>query len=110
VDQNTYPFKINNHFKDQLIDFIKSICKSPDDCKEKWKGKRCMIDLCELVKRFYYDPLTKGSNSIKQVFPAILKRSEFLKNKYGKPIYGVARISPKNVTDSKSVRSHGNII
>jgi len=29
-----------------------------------------------------------GSNSIKQVLPAILNRSQFLQNKYSQPIYG----------------------
>ena len=49
-----------------------------------------MVDLWELVKRFYYDPLTGGSNSIKKVFPAILSRSSFLQDKYSQPIYGSA--------------------
>ena len=47
-----------------------------------------MIDMCELVKRYYYDPATKGSNSIKYVLPAILNSSEFLQKKYSEPIYG----------------------
>jgi hypothetical protein len=47
-----------------------------------------MIDLLESVKRFYYDPSTGGSNSIKFVLPAILNRSVFLQEKYSKPIYG----------------------
>ena len=47
-----------------------------------------MIDLWVLVKRYYYDPYTNGSNSIKKVLPAILNSSKFLKEKYSKPIYG----------------------
>ncbi|MFO9661690.1 DUF2779 domain-containing protein [Legionella pneumophila serogroup 1] len=73
---------------DALVSFIKSITKSPSDSREKWVGKRCMIDLWELVKRFYYDPLTNGSNSIKRVLPAILNRSKYLQQKYSQPIYG----------------------
>jgi len=76
------------HDKEELCSFIRSITKSPSDSKLKWEGPRCMVDILELVKRFYYDPLTNGSNSIKQVFPAILNRSEFLQKKYGQPIYG----------------------
>jgi len=53
-------------------------------------GERNMIDLCELVKRFYYAPSTKGSNSIKAVLPAILNSSDFLKIKYAQPLYGAA--------------------
>ncbi len=74
--------------KEDLCSFIRSITKSPSDSKVKWEGPRCMVDILELVKRFYYDPRTNGSNSIKQVFPAILNRSDFLQEKYSQPIYG----------------------
>lgn len=74
--------------KEDLCSFIRSITKSPSDSKVKWGGPRCMVDILELVKCFYYDPLTNGSNSIKQVFPAILNRSNFLQEKYIQPIYG----------------------
>jgi len=47
-----------------------------------------MVDMWELVKRYYYDPATNGSNSIKQVLPAILNSSKFLQEKYSQPIYG----------------------
>lgn len=73
---------------DDLVVFIKSITKSPSDSRNKWIGERCMVDLCELVKRFYYDPLTNGSNSIKKVLPAILNRSKYLQRVYSQPIYG----------------------
>jgi hypothetical protein len=81
---------------DDLAAFIKSITKSPSDSKEKWMGDRCMVDLCELVKRYYYDPLTKGSNSIKKVLPAVLTRSKYLQQKYSQPIYG-----SKNFTNQR---------
>ncbi|HAU4231598.1 TPA: DUF2779 domain-containing protein [Legionella pneumophila] len=74
--------------KEDLCSFIRSITKSPSDSKVKWEGPRCMVDILELVKRFYYDPLTNGSNSIKQVFPTILNRSDFLQEKYSQSIYG----------------------
>lgn len=69
----------------ELIQFIESITSGPD---EKWLGDRNMVDLCELVKKFYYHPQTKGSNSIKKVLPAILQESQFLQQKYSVPIYG----------------------
>ncbi|CZG39510.1 DUF2779 domain-containing protein [Legionella pneumophila serogroup 1] len=79
---------------EKLISFIKSITKLPSD---DWLGDRCMVDLCELVKRFYYDPLTNGSNSIKKVLPAILNRSKYLQQKYSQPIYGCKQgIKSKN--------------
>lgn len=47
-----------------------------------------MIDLCELVLHYYYDPYMKGSNSIKVVLPAILNSSKYLQKKYSEPVYG----------------------
>ena len=49
-----------------------------------------MVDMWEIVKRYYYDPATKGSNSIKYVLPAMLNSSPFLKKKYSQPLYGAA--------------------
>jgi len=73
---------------EELCEFIRSITKSTKKSVEQWEGERSMIDLWDLVKRYYYDPATKGSNSIKQVLPAIINSSEYLKSKYSKPIYG----------------------
>jgi hypothetical protein len=72
----------------QLQSFIKTITHSTTKSSEQWRGKRDMVDLWEVVKRYYYDPATKGSNSIKQVLPAILNSSTLLQEKYSKPIYG----------------------
>lgn len=70
----------------ELIDFIQSISHSKSDSVVKWKGNRDMVDLLDLVKKYYYNPLTKGSNSIKYVLPAILNSCEYLQNKYSKPL------------------------
>ncbi len=51
-----------------------------------WKGYRSMIDLCKVIKDYYYNPFTKGSNSIKQVLPAVFESSPFIRDKYSKPI------------------------
>lgn len=51
-------------------------------------GIRSMVDLNEIAKRTYFHPETKGRTSIKKALPAVLKTSQFLKNKYQKPIYG----------------------
>jgi hypothetical protein len=83
----------------ELIDFLKSISKSKRDSVEQWDGKRNMIDLNAVVKDYYYNPYTKGSNSIKAVLPAALKSSAFLKNKYGSPI-GQLNISSKNFANN----------
>jgi len=74
--------------KDELIRFIKTITKSSEKADTHWEGVRSMVDLCELVKDYYYHPLMKNSNSIKKVLPAILAESKYLQEKYSKPIYG----------------------
>ncbi len=81
--------------KDDLMDFIQSITHSKKDSAIKWKGERDMVDLCQLVKDFYYNPLTKGSNSIKAVLPAVLGSSEYLQNKYGRKLQDI-NITSKN--------------
>ena len=74
--------------REELCSFIRTITTPVNKSKEWEAGPRNMIDMCELVKRYYYDPATKGSNSIKQVLPAILNNSRFLQEKYANPIYG----------------------
>jgi hypothetical protein len=72
--------------KDNLISFLKTISKSTKNQIKQWEGHRNMVDLCKVVKDYYYNPYTNGSNSIKAVLPASLNSSEFLKNKYIQPI------------------------
>ncbi len=74
--------------RDELEEFIKSITRPTKDTANPWQSARSMIDLWELVKRYYYDPATNGSNSIKDVLPAILNSSTCLQEKYSQPIYG----------------------
>lgn len=75
----------NEPDKDDLIAFINSITH---EGKERI-GERDMIDLREVVMKFYYCyNQMHGSNSIKQVLPAVLNSSEYLKEKYSKKIYG----------------------
>lgn len=72
--------------KDELIRFIKTITTPKSKDTDQWTPKRPMVDLRLIILDFYYNPLTKGSNSIKAVLPAILNTCDFLKNKYSKPI------------------------
>ncbi|MDY0289784.1 MAG: DUF2779 domain-containing protein [Sphaerochaeta sp.] len=73
---------------DELCSFIRSITTSVRSSREQWEGDRSMVDMWALVKRYHYDGATNGSNSIKQVLPAILNSSPYLKDTYSKPIYG----------------------
>ena len=83
--------------KSELLDFIHAITY---DKKEKRRGERNMVDMCQMVKDYYYDPRTKASNSIKAVFPSVLSRSAFLQEKYAQPIYGKnSTIKSKNFED-----------
>lgn len=68
--------------REELLSFIRSITYSTKNAAEQWEGKRNMVDMWEMVKRYYYDPSTKGSNSIKCILPSILNRSEKLKEKF----------------------------
>lgn len=74
--------------RDELLEFIRSITRSPSGYREQWTGERNMVDMWELVKRYYYDPGTNGSTSIKQVLPAVLSSSELLRQKYSSGVYG----------------------
>lgn len=47
---------------------------------------RAMINLCKIVEQHYYHPLTKGSNSLKAVLPAIMQTSPLLKDLYSSPL------------------------
>jgi hypothetical protein len=74
--------------RNELCDWIKEMTISKDDGRGKWVGKRSMVDMCELVKRFYFHPQTNGSNSIKSVLPAVLQESKRIKELYGSATYG----------------------
>lgn len=93
---------------DDLCSFIRTITKSTGNSVEKWAGERSMIDMWEVVKRYYYDPAMNGSNSIKAVLPAILNSSSYLKKKYSEPIYGAKNgIASLNFTDWQWVQFDG---
>ncbi|MEO8665751.1 MAG: DUF2779 domain-containing protein [Ignavibacteria bacterium] len=77
--------------KKELIGFINKLTGE--------KSKRKMVDLLEILKATYYDSDLGGSNSLKKVLPVILNSSEYLKNKYSKPIYGTGSIVSRNFTN-----------
>lgn len=91
--------------REELVRFIDSITHmTGDECdaagidkNERPCPDRDMVDLWDVVKRCYYDPAMKGSNSIKVVLPSVLNRSKLLKDKYSKPIYG-SEIESRNFT------------
>ncbi|QDG39542.1 DUF2779 domain-containing protein [Alteromonas mediterranea] len=83
--------------KNELMAFIETITNKKDKKKGfLWCGDRNMIDLWDLVKKYYYDPATQGSNSIKAVLPVVLNQSQLLQEKYAKPVYGTNEITSIN--------------
>lgn len=79
----------------ELISFLKSISTATKDNVEQWVGDRSMVDLNKVVKDYYYNPLTQGSNSIKAILPASLDSSPYLQEKYSKPI-GTINVGSSN--------------
>lgn len=76
-------------YTNQLIDFLKSIAKPTGNSAIQWEeGPRMMVDMAKMVRSYYWHPMMKGSNSIKQVLPAVMNSSDLIKQKYGRPIYG----------------------
>jgi hypothetical protein len=69
--------------KENLTSFIRSITKS-----DQHRGERVMVDLKNLVVKHYYHPLSRGSNSLKYVLPAVLSSSQYIQQKYSQPVYG----------------------
>ncbi|WP_455463185.1 DUF2779 domain-containing protein, partial [Candidatus Hodarchaeum mangrovi] len=61
----------------ELLDWIKVLINSQN-----------FVDLCEIVKNNYYNPLQHGSFSIKQVIYAIVNSSQYLQSKYSQMYYG----------------------
>lgn len=72
-----------------LVSFIEGITQpGSKEATELTAGSRNMVDMHRLVRNYYYDPDTGGSNSIKKVLPAVLRRSDFLRQRYSQPVYG----------------------
>lgn len=84
----------------ELMEFIENITTSKKDSVKKWKGERNMIDLFQRVVKYYYSPRTHGSNSLKQILPAIIADSDYLRKKYSQPIYGKNKEVPSLNVDS----------
>ena len=90
--------------KESLVSFIESISHNTGDNPDKWtvptrkfnQGTRDMVDLCKVVVKYYYNPHTFGSNSIKKVLPAVLKSSQFVQEKYSRPISEI-QVTSKNI-------------
>ena len=88
--------------REELIDFIDSITHGTRKERNGHKGNRDMVDLLDIILKYYYHPDMKGSNSIKAVLPAILNSSARIREKYSRPIYG-KDIKSKNYTPDEAI-------
>ena len=94
-------YKSNLPDRADLFVFGQQISKGKNDTPLiPWTGYRSMIDLCKVIKNYYYNPHTKGSNSMKQVLPAIFESSKYIREKYSKSI-GEINLNSLNLESDK---------
>ncbi len=89
-----------HHFENTVLNDVIDLLQErrPDDAEELtgWiqtmtrGGEREMVDQQKLVLKYYYSPYMGGSNSIKDVLPAVLNESPRLKEIYTKPYSGLS--------------------
>jgi hypothetical protein len=84
---------------DDLIEFIDSITNRKKNSKIVHEGARAMVDLCQVVDRYYFHRDMGGRTSIKKVLPAILNDSKYLQQRYSQPLFdlGITSLSRGNV-------------
>ena len=93
--ETSSPFEVGK--TNDLLSFLKSLTYGAGINKNKWaSSERVMIDMAKLVRAHFWHPDMAGSNSIKQVLPAVLNASAELQEKYGKPIYGTSAMPSRN--------------
>lgn len=68
---------------EELREFMLSITRDGERA-----GLRAMYDMCVMARKAFFHPDTQGSSSIKKVLPAVMAASDFLRERYGQPIYG----------------------
>lgn len=90
----------NEPDKKELQDFIDSITHY-EEGKVKFVGDRDMVDLADVVLKYYFHPIMKGSYSIKVVLPSVQNSSDFIKEKYSKPVYGTPDMPSANLSEPK---------
>ncbi len=83
--------------KEELMSFIREITTPTRDTPgELWTPTNNMQDLWDFVVQYFYSLHAKGSNSIKDILPAIIKSSDYLRQKYSQPIYATPEMPSLN--------------
>lgn len=96
----------NEPGKKELQDFIDSITHYEEE-KVKFAGERDMMDLADVVLKYYFHPIMGGSYSIKVVLPSVLNSSGFIQSKYSQPIYGTSEMPSQNLSEGKVWIAYG---
>lgn len=73
-----------------LIEFLDVLLGTPGRPDSR------LCDLGRLVARTAYFPRTGGSSSVKKVLAAVMRSSGYLRERYGKPIYGTPAMPSLN--------------
>ena len=97
----------NEPDKKELQDFIDSITHYEEE-KVKFAGERDMVDLADVVLKYYFHPIMGGSYSIKVVLPSVLNSSGFIQSKYSQPIYGTSEMPSQNLSEGKVWIAYGD--
>lgn len=92
----------------QLVEFIDSITCGKEKSKLGLEN-RGMVDLCEVVERYYFHRDIGRKVSIKKVFPAILNESRYIKDKYSKKLSEI-RINSLSNHDCIIVQFDGDAV
>lgn len=86
--------------KEELLAFIREITTPAESTPgEKWIPSNNMQDLWDFVLLYFYSLHAKGSNSIKDILPAIIKSSDYLREKYSQAIYATPTIPSLNLKE-----------
>lgn len=90
--------KITVPDKEELMEFIREIAHPTSNNPDRWEPSNDMQDLHKFVLQYFYSLHAKGSNSLKDILPAVIKSSDYLQKKYSQPIYGGTSIPSLNFT------------
>ena len=85
--------------KEALMAFIREIAHPTNDMPDKWEPINDMQDLYKFVLEYFYSLYAKGSNSIKDILPAVIRSSDYMRNKYSQPVYATDMIPSLNFTE-----------
>jgi hypothetical protein len=88
--------------KEELLKFVEEIAEPVGDAANKWEPINNMQDLHQLTSNHFYSLYAKGSISIKDILPAVIKSSEYIRNKYAGPIYGTPAMPSLNFKEPHS--------